>query len=948
MRSISKAWSAWTVLAALAWVAAPVVAHGQFTEDTSANLTGVFGSSAAWGDYDSDGDLDILLTGDTGSGYVSTVYRNNGDGTFTDIAASLTAVASSSVAWGDYDNDGDLDILLTGDTGSGYVSEVYRNNGDGTFTDIAASLTAVASSSVAWGDYDNDGDLDILLTGDTGSGYVSEVYRNNGDGTFTDIAASLTAVASSSVAWGDYDNDGDLDILLTGDTGSGYVSEVYRNNGDETFTDIAAGLTAVTASSAAWGDYDNDGDLDILLTGDTGSGYVSEVYRNNGDETFTDIAAGLTAVTASSAAWGDYDNDGDLDILLTGYDAGINRVSKVYRNNGDGTFTDIAASLTAVASSSVAWGDYDNDGDLDVVLTGADAGSNGVSKVYRNDLPPVLANTFTDVAAGLTGVDLGRVAWGDYDNDGDLDILLTGFAAGAIAVSKVYRNNGDGTFTDIAAGLPGLYISGAMWGDFDNDGDLDILLVGDMSDTRVAGIYRNNGDNTFTETMGTGLTGVLYGNVACGDYDHDGDLDILLAGFDATVTLVSTVYRNNGDGTFTDIAAGLPGVSASSVAWGDYDHDGDLDILLAGFGAGSAPVSNVYRNNGDETFTDIAAGLTAVTASSAAWGDYDNDGNLDILLAGIDAGDTRLAKVYRNNGDGSFTDITAGLTGVQDSSMVWGDYDNDGDLDILLTGSVSSSEADAIAKVYRNNGDGTFTDIAAGLTEVAYSNVAWGDYDNDGDLDVLLTGLDVGSNGVSKVYRNDNVRAPSFAVNDVTLDEGNSGTTSFTFTVTRDHNQSEAWVDAATTNVSAMAGNDYTAVTATTLHFTAGGALSQQVTVDVVGDLSEEPDETFHLNLANPVDAVLGDSQGLGTILNDDIPPSMTTQPQRSGCLRGDRRRVLGGGCRFPGTNSAVAGGQRQRVCGHPRCDLNDSDGLRARREPKREPLPGRVLERGQ
>ena len=157
----------------------------QFTEKTGISLTGVYVGSVAWGDYDNDGDLDILLTGyDSNENEISKIYRNNGDNTFTEqTGISLTGVYDGSVAWGDYDNDGDLDILLTGSDNINYIStisKIYRNNGDNTFAEqTGISLTGVNFSSVAWGDYDNDGDLDILLTGRSGSGYFSKIYRNN-------------------------------------------------------------------------------------------------------------------------------------------------------------------------------------------------------------------------------------------------------------------------------------------------------------------------------------------------------------------------------------------------------------------------------------------------------------------------------------------------------------------------------------------------------------------------------------------------------------------------------------------------------------------------------------------------------------------------------------------------------------------------------------------------
>ena len=359
---------------------------------------------------------------------------------------ALTGVSFSSVAWGDYDNDGDLDILLTGSFG-GPVARVYRNTG-GAFVDIGAGLTGVQNGSVAWGDYDNDGDLDILLTGLRAGGPVARVYRNTG-GTFVDIGAGLTGVQSGRVAWGDYDNDGDLDILLTGvDIDDNRVARVYRNDGPSAgsgwnFVDSGVALTGVGGSSVAWGDYDNDGDLDILLTGANSSNTpVTKLYRNDGPSVgsgwnFVDSGVALTGVSSGSVAWGDDDNDGDLDILLTGYSS--DGVARVYRNDGPApgagwNFVDIGVALTGVFYSSVAWGDYDNDGDLDILLTGADSSFNPVARVYRND-----GGGFVAISAPLTGVASSSVAWGDYDNDGDLDILLTGDSNGE-PVARLYRN----------------------------------------------------------------------------------------------------------------------------------------------------------------------------------------------------------------------------------------------------------------------------------------------------------------------------------------------------------------------------------------------------------------------------------------------------------------------------------------------------------------------------
>ncbi|MBF0432993.1 MAG: Ig-like domain-containing protein, partial [Fibrobacteria bacterium] len=352
----------------------------------------------------------------------------------SNITDSLTQAFSNHVAWADYDNDGDLDILLTGsDLSSNTITEIYRNDA-GIFTNIQAGLSGVLSNAVDWGDYDNDNDLDLLIAGSSdGVNKISKIYRNDA-GSFTDIAAGLPGVSGAPTAsWGDYDNDGDLDILLVGkDTESVLIGKVYNNN-NGIFSDISAGLTGLENGDGAWGDYDNDGDLDILITGWDGSAPRSIIYRND-NGAFTDIYASLTDIYYGAAAWGDYDADGDLDILLVGGILG-GRIGTIFRND-NGTFTDIAAGLAQLYRSTVAWGDYDNDGDLDAIVSGVDGSLNKINKLYRND-----AGTFVDINAGLPGVEYGSIAWGDYDNDGDLDLLISGRDENNNNISKVFKNN---------------------------------------------------------------------------------------------------------------------------------------------------------------------------------------------------------------------------------------------------------------------------------------------------------------------------------------------------------------------------------------------------------------------------------------------------------------------------------------------------------------------------
>ncbi len=427
------------VLAALTLFASSHCARSQTPfSNTAAGLPGVWYSSVAWGDYDNDGRLDLLLTGATRehSTYspISQVWRNTGSGfanLTSTVAPGLPGVYQGSVAWGDYDNDGRLDILLTGITGykGTPIAQVWRNTGTGFSKTF--DLSGVFQSSVAWGDYDHDGRLDILVTGCTGSdqfGFgvnpVARVWRNTGGGftnATTTLAPLLPGVSGGSVAWGDYDNDGRLDILLTGwDANYNPIAQVWRNTGSA-FTNIHAGLTPVGSSSVAWGDYDNDGRLDILLTGRNASSAFAQVWRNTGS-TFTNINAGLTGVGSSSVAWGDCDNDGRLDILLTGTsnDSFSGRLSQVWRNTGSG-FTYINAALPGAYDSAAAWGDYDNDGRLDILLTGAtDAGYNNIAQVWRNLSPAT--NTPPSAPANLSATE-GRLGW---DASADEQTLATG------------------------------------------------------------------------------------------------------------------------------------------------------------------------------------------------------------------------------------------------------------------------------------------------------------------------------------------------------------------------------------------------------------------------------------------------------------------------------------------------------------------------------------------
>ncbi|MEW6536893.1 MAG: FG-GAP-like repeat-containing protein, partial [Candidatus Auribacterota bacterium] len=341
-------------------------------------------TAIAWGDYDNDGFLDQLVGNDFG---YNRVYHNNGSGTFTPVWTAAVAERTQSVAWGDYDNDGDLDMLIG--NYSNEPNRIYCNDGNGTFTSVWTAEVAEKTLSVAWGDYDNDGDLDILVGNEN---QANRVYRNNGNGTFTSVWTSAETEWTFSVAWGDYDNDGDLDQLVGNDFGN---NRVYRNNGNDTFTAIWNSAETERTLSVAWGDYDNDGDLDQLVGNWT---QTNRVYRNNGNGTFTSVWNSAETERTSSVAWGDYDNDGDLDQLVGNGDSSFNGTNRIYRNNGNDTFISVWTAAVAEKTLDIAWGDYDNDGDLDQLV----GNYSQTNRVYKS-LEAEFQNTNTIPSAPSSG-----------------------------------------------------------------------------------------------------------------------------------------------------------------------------------------------------------------------------------------------------------------------------------------------------------------------------------------------------------------------------------------------------------------------------------------------------------------------------------------------------------------------------------------------------------------
>jgi hypothetical protein len=707
-------------------------------------------TSMVFADFDSDGWLDLYV-GRLGD---DTLYLNDGEGSLEESAIWTSPFEEEdtyAVAAGDWDNDGAIDIAIGGqDDPNGNKMRVLENNHSAeVFSTTSSSSTwqtgfASGVWDLEWGDLDNDGDLDLATAGINAAG---RLYLNDRPNSSTLVDFTSIQSNSRAVAWADVTGDGladlyvgiagDDDVLLTS-TGTGLSVP---------FTNWNPAVT-INPVRAEWGSFDGFGSLDLAVVTENGESVTT--YLGSTGAPFLDSEAHWTSNDPGDdrgVAWVDGDGDADLDLYVARY----GDTDRGWGNTGNAStyLTNFIAweSDDSENSRSMAVGDIDNDGDMDLAVGLED----GTVQIFRNEGFGMAYNSSVAGPSASSAVDAG-----DFDADGNIDLVFAGYESDpsdAPGPVIVLRNQGPGNSPTVYwTQLPGQHAisKDVAWADFNDDGDLDFVVAEYLSPNRV--YLQDSANSTFNLSPWTPTSEPTLG-VAVGDINGDGHIDLVFAN---GANQANEIYLGDGFGDFTEgnypmLDQAWLRATSQDVALADMDLDGDLDIAFANSATltvSTNAVNRAFRNDPEGLVPDWEEDGSASAATMAlAWGDWNGDGYPDLAVANTASPNGTVNRVY-DNSHGTLLATSTWSTGSATVSQAveWIDWDGDGDLDLAFGGQnptpgleVYRNESTATAPALQDVGDGpdwTSDEIDD------HTDMVWADLDSDGDADLIVTNDD--------------------------------------------------------------------------------------------------------------------------------------------------------------------------------------------------------------
>ena len=746
------------------------------------------------GDFNGDGKPDLLVSNDCVSdadcsqGTVA-VLLGNGDGTYQPALVSNTGAVLTSVAVGDFNRDGKLDVAVGNacpDIGCATGSvNILLGNGDGSFRTPVAYSTAGNTFSVEAGDINGDGKLDVIVANGSNS---AGVLLGNGDGTFKTVSTFTTSTSGNSALFlGDFNRDGRLDLAVVtgvcGSTDCDTVISVLLGNANGTFQASGGNesFTGVNPQAVALGDANTDGRLDVAVvencapTSDTCVNEFVDVSLGRGDGTFSGAkSSALGSNNVTFVGFAELNGDGKPDLGVVDEISGL---ATVLLGAGNGEFNFLASFETEGTFPLFgAFGDFNGDGKTDFAIANEcndnQGNCDGRVLVLLGEGHGFFAGPLSFPTGGASSVDFPVSATADFNHDGTPDIAL-GLRCVNSDCSKdavgVMLSNAKHVFQPAVNYDPGGFRPSAVAsGDFNGDGKPDLVVINECaSNTDCSqggiGVLLGKGNGTFQPTVSYLSGGPESQSVAVGDFNHDGKLDLAVAQcadsngcFEGSNGIVS-ILLGNGDGGFRSaVSYSSGGLLPEAVLGGDFNGDGKLDLAVANSNCLTVELDIVCRTgsvsvllgNGNGTFQAAVHYSTLDDhAFTVATGDFNGDGKLDLAVGNancpgfspLDACDSGSIAVLLGRGNGTFGAAVTYPGGdpwpvdpadTRSSSMATADFNGDGKLDLALSN----------RNVLLGNGDGTFEPAQSynpagdkGVSEVV------ADFDRDGKPDLAVT-----------------------------------------------------------------------------------------------------------------------------------------------------------------------------------------------------------------